>query len=150
MFASPEALREMIFYSAESAYTHQYRDIAPQKYRDDSEWLLSNEHIKLNVGYDVCRNILNIIDRKMRKTIEHSVDIPLEKFTLLPGFVLNSQELAQETNHPIEDIRGICRRIYIASRPIETQASVRCKILMQHMLTHLIRKSADEVILLQY
>ena len=149
VFASPEALREMIFYSAESAYTHQYRDIAPQKYRDDSEWLLSNEHIKLNVGYDVCRSILNIVDRKMRKTIEHSLDIPLEKFTLLPDFVLNSQELAQETNHPIEDIRAFVDAFTLP----HDHRNPSFRTLQDFNAAYaypFIRKSADEVILLQY
>ena len=149
VFASPEALREMIFYSAESAYTHQYRDIAPQKYSDDSEWLLLNGGIKLDVGYDVCRSILKIVDRKMRETIEHSMDIPLEQWTLLPGFVLSCQELARETKHPIEDVRAFVDAFTLAHD--HRNPSFRTLQDFNEAYAYpFIRKSSDEVILLQY
>src|ERR1017187_4153412 len=34
-----DVLREVIFYSGESAYSFQYRDFAPQKYSEDDAWL---------------------------------------------------------------------------------------------------------------
>ena len=147
--SSPAALREMIFYSAESAYTHQYRDIACQKYHDDSDWLLSNKGIKLKVGYDVCRSILNIVDRKMRETIDRSMDIPLEQWTLLPGFVLNFQELAQQTEHPIKDIRAFINAFTLPQNERNLEFCTLHDFNVAYVYPF-IKKCEDEVVLLQY
>ena len=77
------------------------------------------------------------------------LDIPLEKFTLLPGFVLNSQELAQETDHPIEDIRAFVDAFTLP----HDHRNPSFRTLQDFNAAYaypFIRKSADEVILLQY
>lgn len=45
-----EFLREPIFYGGESAYTFQYRDLAPLKYSADANWLRRNKGIDLEVA----------------------------------------------------------------------------------------------------
>ena len=42
-FASAEVMREPIFYSAESAYSFQFRDFAERRYARDEGWLLKEK-----------------------------------------------------------------------------------------------------------
>ena len=46
-FDSADAMREPIFYGAESAYSFQYRDIAAKKYLRDERWLRQNKGISI-------------------------------------------------------------------------------------------------------
>lgn len=50
-FIPGEVLREPIFYSGESAYSFQYRDLAPRKYRADAAWLIQNKHLDLDMSH---------------------------------------------------------------------------------------------------
>src|SRR6266403_1552215 len=52
-FSRGEALREPIFYSGESAYSFQYRDLSPRKYAADSEWLKANKGFSMDAARDV-------------------------------------------------------------------------------------------------
>jgi hypothetical protein len=42
-FETAEAMREPIFYGPESAYSFQYRDLAPMKYEHDETWTRSKQ-----------------------------------------------------------------------------------------------------------
>ena len=53
-FNNAEALREPIFYSAESAYSFQYRDLAPIKYARDEEWFKRNRGFSIDEARSVC------------------------------------------------------------------------------------------------
>ena len=46
-------LREVIFYSSESAYNFQYREFAPQKYAADDAWLRANKGFSISEARDV-------------------------------------------------------------------------------------------------
>lgn len=48
-----DAIREPIFYCAESAYSFQYREFFAQKYRNDANWLLETKGFDLDVAQKI-------------------------------------------------------------------------------------------------
>jgi len=67
-FGTGEALREPIIYSGDAAYTFQYRDIAPEKYSRDAEWLEKNKGFSAQTARDVCVAIRDYQAQKMGLT----------------------------------------------------------------------------------
>ena len=106
-FKSGDALREPIFYGAESAYPFQYRDLAPRKYRKDADWLMQNRGIDLAVGREVCCAIAAIIDDRVSETLDHLMAKPLAERTILPGFTFSCDELAARIERPVESVKAI-------------------------------------------
>ena len=56
-FSHGEALREPFFYGSESAYDFQYRDLIPQKYSKDNDWMIKNKGFSIGVARDVAQAI---------------------------------------------------------------------------------------------
>ena len=86
LFSSGKTLREAIFYSAESAYAFQYRDLAPRRYRQDAAWLLRSRGIDLAVAQEMCSGIAELIDQQLAKTLHGLVEQPPADWTVLPAF----------------------------------------------------------------
>ena len=99
-------LREMIFYSGESAYSFQYRDLAPRKYSADTDWLQRNKGIDLEVGREICRDIGKLLDKKVIETFYNLKDKPVTEWTLLPGFLFTCDELAANSKQSVQSIRN--------------------------------------------
>lgn len=103
-FVSGENLREPIFYTAESAYPFQYRDLAPRKYRRDAAWLRTNKRIDLDVAHAVCRCLPELLSEQI--TCLARSRKPAGQWTLLPAFLVSPTELASRTGRPLEDVRA--------------------------------------------
>ena len=101
-----DALREAIFYCSESAYPSQYRDLASQKYNADSQWLLRNKSFDVQIGRQVCLAIGELLNTRLYETLKGLRDESRENWTLLPGFVFSSHELASYTRLPIASVRA--------------------------------------------
>ena len=106
-FASGKLLREPIFYGPESAYPFQYRDLAPRKYREDAAWLLHNRGIDLVVGREVSREIPELLSKRLLETLDPFGGQPMANRTVLPGFTLTCDELANRLGRPKESVRAI-------------------------------------------
>lgn len=59
-FASAAALREPIFYGAESAYSFQYRDLSVQKYARDEDWLKKSKGFSPKDAQTVVARLLKL------------------------------------------------------------------------------------------
>ncbi|MCY4645962.1 MAG: SEC-C metal-binding domain-containing protein [Gammaproteobacteria bacterium] len=106
-FTSGKLLREPIFYGPESAYYFQYRDLAPRKYREDARWLLHNRGIDLVVGREVSREIPELLNERLLETLDRLKGQPTAIWTVLPGFTLTCEELANRLGRPRESVRAI-------------------------------------------
>ena len=106
-FMPGEVLREPIFYSGESAYSFQYRDLAPRKYGADAAWLLQNKNIDLDVSREVCRSITGLLDERVNETLKSLKDKPMPEWTMLSGFAFSCNEIAARTHHPVESVSAI-------------------------------------------
>ena len=106
-FIPGEVLREPIFYSGESAYSFQYRDLAPRKYGADAAWLLQNENIDLDVSREVCRSLKVVLDKRVNETLKSLKDQSMPEWTMLPGFTFSCDEIAARINRPVESVRAV-------------------------------------------
>ena len=106
-FTSGKLLREPIFYGPESAYPFQYRDLALRKYRDDAAWLLHNRGVDLVVGREVSRVIPELLNERLLETLDRSTGRPMENWTVLPGFTLTCDDLANRLGRPKESVKAI-------------------------------------------
>ncbi len=89
-----EFLREAIFYSGESAYSFQYRDLSLQKYLDDDPWLKANKGFSILDARTAAQSITRLQERKLRETVERMATIPPERWSILPGFTFSVEEVA--------------------------------------------------------
>ena len=100
-------LREPIFYGGESAYSFQFRDLAPRKYRADAAWLLQNKGIDIDISRKVCRSVCDISNERVIETSHCLRDKPVAERMMLPGFAFSCSELAVRTKQPTEYVRAV-------------------------------------------
>lgn len=93
-FDSGNAMREPIFYAAESAYNFQYLDLAAQRYAADAEWL------QANVGFTIAEAcaVADAIDRlqmdRFPEFMESLRTLPPDQWTMVPAFFVAPAEIA--------------------------------------------------------
>ena len=148
-FTFGKFLREPIFYSGESAYPFQYRDLAPRKYHADSEWLLKNKAINLKVGRQVCQSIADILNQRLSETKSCLRNNPVEERTMLPGFAFSCAEVASFINQPIEDVRAFVEAFTLPQSERNTSFASLNSFNAAYSYPF-IRRGADEFVLLQY
>lgn len=99
-FKGAEALREAIFYAAESAYPSQYRDLSVQKYTRDTEWLQRNKGFSSDEAKRVVMAVTNLQNAKLPTTLKSLRQKRPEDRTLLDGFVFTTSEVAESCGIP--------------------------------------------------
>lgn len=93
-FDSGAAMREPIFYAAESAYNFQYLDLAVKRYADDADWM------QAHVGFTIAQAcaVAEAIDRVQSDRFDALRDQLIGKhpndWTMLPAFSVTSREVA--------------------------------------------------------
>ena len=147
-FTSGKVLREPLFYGGESAYSSQYRDLAPRKYRADADWLLQNKDIDMEVGRGVCRSVTALLDERIIETIKGFKDKPMSEKTVLPGFAFTCKELAARTGRSIESVRAVVETFTLPDE--ERNPTFRSLHEFNAAYAYpFIRRKSDEFILLQ-
>ena len=74
-FSTAEAMREPIFYAAESAYSFQYRDLAPRKYARDEDWLRQNKGFSIDDARRVIVAITSFLNGKLLAVLHGLKDL---------------------------------------------------------------------------
>ena len=77
-FSTAEAMREPIFYGAESAYSFQYRDLAPKKYARDEDWLRRSKGFSIGEAKQVVVAISTFLNDKLLAVLQGLRALPLE------------------------------------------------------------------------
>jgi hypothetical protein len=90
-----EVMREPIFYGGDSAYSFQYRELAPLKYAEDDEWLEANKGFSMRVARDVVHALGALQCEKQMATLQSLRFARPEDWTLLPAFTFTVRELAE-------------------------------------------------------
>ncbi len=106
-FANAAAMREPIFYSGESAYAFQYRDLAPQKYARDAEWLRRTKGFSPEEGKKVVAVITDFLNDKILATLNGMKDLPPEQWTILSGFEFTVAEIVAKSGLPSEIVQAV-------------------------------------------
>lgn len=97
-------LREPIFYSGESAYSFQYRDLVAKKYAKDDEWLLQNKGFTLKQGQVIAETMCRLMDEKTEIIFNNAKDLGQEPASWLMAFEQSPREIAARCKVPIEII----------------------------------------------
>lgn len=89
-----EALREAVFYAAESAYVFQFRDMACERYGKDSEWLEGQKGYSPEDAREICRALFASQNQIITTTLEGLKNKPPSEWTVLEAFRLDIDDVA--------------------------------------------------------
>jgi hypothetical protein len=106
-FASAEGMREPIFYSAESAYSFQYRDIAPRKYSRDADWLRQHKGFSIVEARSVTAAISDFLSQKAAATLHGLRGAHPDDWTVLPAFEFSPPDLIKGSGLALDKISQI-------------------------------------------
>lgn len=88
-------LREPIFYSGESAYSFQFRDLSVPKYRADDTWLENQKGFTIQSARDAVHGLVKLQNDKLTLIMSSLVDLSPEDWTFLPSFIFTTDELSE-------------------------------------------------------
>ncbi|MFW1755154.1 SEC-C metal-binding domain-containing protein [Acinetobacter wanghuae] len=103
-FSSGHMMREAIFYSAEGAFKHQYRDISKIRYEPDNVWLKQNNGFSIEELVTVVSTIEKIQLEKANNLLANNIGKEIKTF--LPIFQFNLTELLKESQLPLNTIES--------------------------------------------
>jgi hypothetical protein len=106
-FGSAEAMREPIFYGAESAYSFQYRDLAPRKYARDADWLQRNKGFSIAEANAVVKAILAFLNEHIMATLRGLRALPPNQWTLLDGFTFSAADVLRASGLTAETLSKV-------------------------------------------
>lgn len=111
---SGQMLRESIFYSGESAYHFQYRELSRFKYSYDDEWFINNKGYSVEKLYKVILALESIQLEKIQDALLSMKCKSPGSWTILDGYIFSIKDIASKTNIDEETIEKI---IYSFSLP---------------------------------
>ena len=93
-----QGMREPIFYGTESAYAFQYRDLAPEKYGADDDWMLKAKGFTIAQAKTIAQTMCALMDEKGIRLFEdaRAAKPPLE--TWLSAFEFSLDEVAHRSS----------------------------------------------------
>lgn len=100
-------LREAIFYSCESAYDFQYRELAVRKYRLDDQWLIRNKGFSITSAKEVVKSLKIIQEKKIALTLRGMKNIPPDSWTILPGYEFDVMDIVSATGITKSEIEAV-------------------------------------------
>jgi SEC-C motif len=93
-FTNAAGMREPIFYSGESAYNFQYRDLARLKYGADDRWLEDNKGFRIDEACQISDALGRLQCQRQTECARAFRKQPPDQWTMLPGFKFVTQEVA--------------------------------------------------------
>lgn len=118
-FAHGEAMREPMFYGAESAYPFQYRELSVKKYARDIAWLKENKGFTPTISRDIAAALMRMQNSKLQDcldAIRHGSSPSDIEFLTVYEFSVN--ELADESHQSKEDVAAFLSAFTI---PVENR-----------------------------
>lgn len=87
-------MREPIFYGTESAYAFQYRDLIPEKYGPDDDWLLRVKAFTAGQASAIAKTMCVLMDEKGTRLFMEARNAKSPPETWLPAFEFSSNEVS--------------------------------------------------------
>lgn len=87
-------MREPIFYGSESAYAFQYRDLVPEKYGEDDDWMLKAKGFTSGQARTIAKTMCALMDEKGTRLFADARTAKAQPGTWLPAFEFSSNEVA--------------------------------------------------------
>ena len=89
-----QGMREPIFYGSESAYAFQYRELAPEKYGADDEWMLKAKGFTIGQAKTIAQTMCAMMDEKGMRLFDDAQVAQAPPETWLPSFEFSLDEVA--------------------------------------------------------
>lgn len=102
-----DAMREPMFYGAESAFTFQYRDLAAEKYRADNDWLATNKQFTIEEACAAVDAIVALQEEQLTARLAETRREDSEDWSLLPGFILDRAAIAARCSIPESSLGAV-------------------------------------------
>lgn len=147
-FNRGQAMREPIFYAAESAYNFQYLDLAARKYAADTAWLLARRGFTIGEARAVAEAADQVMQDRFYAYREQLHATSPDQWTMVPGFSFAASEVAASTGLALE----VVDRILMAFSLPEGDRNVRFTSLQDFNVvtaTPLLRQPNGEFLALQ-
>lgn len=106
-FAHAAALREPIFYGAESAYPFQYRDLSVEKYARDEDWLRKQKGFVPEDARNVITALSEYLNDKLLETLKEVRGLPPEKWSVLAAFQFNIADIVVKSGLPVATVKAV-------------------------------------------
>ena len=148
-FSSAAMLREPIFYGGDSAYAFQYRDFAPQKYRNDNAWLQRNKGFDIDSAMAVVAAMDSILTEKKLSVLKTSSSLPPSEWTYLPGFALSMDDVVLQTGLEAKLVEAILDSMTLPAGERNASFSTLSEF-NKTQATPLIRRTDDFVLFQSY
>lgn len=87
-------MREPIFYGTESAYPFQYRDLAPEKYGADDEWMLRVKGFTTGQARTIAKTMCLLMDARGTQLLVEANAVRSQPETWLPAFEFYLDDVA--------------------------------------------------------
>lgn len=87
-------MREPIFYGTESAYAFQYRDLMPEKYGADDEWMLKAKGFTSSQARTIAKTMCALMDDKGTRLLVDALAAKAPPASWLPAFEFAPDEVA--------------------------------------------------------
>jgi SEC-C motif len=87
-------MREPIFYGTESAYAFQYRDLLPEKYGADDEWMLKAKGFTSSQARTIAKTMCALMDEKGTRLLVDARAAKVLPASWLPAFEFTPDEVA--------------------------------------------------------
>lgn len=87
-------MREPIFYGAESAYAFQYRDLAPEKYGADDQWMFENKGFTSSQARSIAKTMCMQMEEMGSQLLADAITTKAMPKTWLPAFEFSLDEVA--------------------------------------------------------
>ena len=102
-------LREPIFYSGESAYNFQYRDLSKIKYEKDNDWFLRNKGFSIQQLIDVVMSIQSLQSDKTNNIVQGLFDKDPSEWTVFSAYKFTAKEVSDISNIEIDTVRLVIK-----------------------------------------
>ena len=93
-----QGMREPIFYGTESAYVFQYRELAPEKYGADDDWMLRVKGFTTSQAKTIAQAMCELMDEKGLRLFEDARIAKAHPETWLPAFEFSLDEVARRSS----------------------------------------------------
>lgn len=104
-FSNSEMIREYIFYSAEQAFDFQFLELAKERYKKDSDWLINNMGFDTNDAYKIYKSINIEINQSLEKSLNSgskSLTPPIKSYLEL--YEISPNIISLKSGQPAERI----------------------------------------------
>ena len=98
------ALREAVFYAAESAYVFQFRDMARERYRKDSDWLVGQKGYSPIDAREICQALLASQNQIVSAALEGLMEKPPSEWSVLECFRLDLDDISARCGKTKENV----------------------------------------------